>query len=162
MRKNVKLLIAGVLMTVSVCTAQGYAFAAAAPDFSLEEATQGMVVSLNTYQSKQPVLLLFWTTWCPFCQKALRQLNDLYPQLHEKGMEVMAINVGEGSHKVAAAIERYGLRFPVLLDGSQTVSRNYELFGVPTYVLIDRDGNIVFKVNSFPGKQLNDFLGTGS
>jgi peroxiredoxin len=134
------------------------ALAAPAPDFSLEDAVGGSFVSLNSYKGKQPVLILFWTTWCPFCQRALKTLNQRYPELKEKDIEVLAINVGESSAKAAGAARQHDLQFPVLLDETQNTVRSYDLLGVPTYVLVDKNGEVVSKTNAFPEKKLNDFL----
>lgn len=126
-----------------------------APDFKLQDLGQ-KVFSLSSYRNKQPVFLFFWTTWCPFCRRGLRDLNDSYPELAQKGWEVLAIDTGEPAEKVKRFADSYSLKFNVLLDQDLTVANAYDVLGVPTYVLIDKGGLIVFKDNYFPAAKLGE------
>ena len=120
-----------------------------APDFTLIDVHDD-TITLSSYKGKQPVILFFWTTWCPFCQKELRVLNDRYGGLVREGFEVLAIDVGEDPDKVTNFVTSYYLAYRVLLDKDTMASLKYSLVGVPTYVIVDKDGNIVFKDNFFP------------
>jgi peroxiredoxin len=120
-----------------------------APDFKLLDLNNN-TITLSAYRDKQPVLLFFWTTWCPFCRKELKTLNDRYPQLVKEGWELLSIDVGEPAYKVDNAIKRYSLNFKVLLDKDTTVAGSYNILGVPTYVIINKKGHVVFKDHYFP------------
>lgn len=123
-----------------------------APDFSLLD-TRHDEITLSDYKDKHPVLLFFWTTWCPFCQKEIRILNDQYGGLIKDGFEVFAVNVGERSSTVENFASSYYLSFRVLLDREGVVAAKYAILGVPTYVLIDKHGSIIFKDNYFPQQE---------
>ncbi|MCX5703901.1 MAG: TlpA disulfide reductase family protein [Candidatus Omnitrophica bacterium] len=120
-----------------------------AQDFILKDLNQNTVI-LSSYKNKQPVLLFFWTTWCPYCRGELKVLNGIYPELTKEGWEVFAIDVDEPAYRVESFLESYGLIFKVLLDKDAAVMESYGLFGVPTYVLVDKEGYIVFKDHYFP------------
>lgn len=120
-----------------------------AADFTLPDLNQRNI-SLSNYKDKNTVAILFWTTWCPYCLRALQDLNNLYPNLRKDGWEVLAINVGETQQKVANFIKRYNITFPVLLDEGGEAADSYGLLGVPTYFLVDKKGTIRFKQNYFP------------
>lgn len=122
---------------------------ALAPAFELEDIQKNRI-SLTDYKDKQPVLLFFWTTWCPFCRKELLALNEGYSQLRKDGVAVVAINVGESAQKVSSYIKKNPLMFGIFLDKDTETANSYGIFGVPTYILIDKKGQIVFKGNSFP------------
>ena len=47
-----------------------------APEFSLE-GLRGRKVNLKDLCGK-PILLQFWTTWCPSCLKDIPKVNELY------------------------------------------------------------------------------------
>ncbi|MCG8430951.1 MAG: TlpA family protein disulfide reductase [Candidatus Omnitrophica bacterium] len=127
-------------------------------DFNLPDVDQVTFYSLSSYRGKQPVLLLFWTTWCHFCQNALKSLTMMYPELQEQGVEVLAINVGESPRKAAHAVRYYKLPFTVLLDRDSRAVRDYNLLGVPTYILLDKEGRIVFQENYLPKRRLRKIL----
>ncbi len=129
-----------------------------APDFTLYDIYQD-AYTISNYKDKQPVLLLFWTTWCPFCRKELKVLNGMYSGLAEDGVEVLSVNVGETPNSVQDFVQAYNLVYRVLLDRDNRVAGLYELIGVPTYVLIDKQGEIVFKDNYLPATEYKDLLG---
>ncbi len=127
-----------------------------AVDFTLED-LQGNKISLTSYKDKQPVVLFFWTTWCPFCRQELKSLSQRYPELVKEGWELLAINVGEPAQKVDNFIKNYGgLSFKVLLDKNMDVADAYNLLGVPTYILINKKGDIVFHDPSFPKEKYKE------
>jgi peroxiredoxin len=120
-----------------------------APDFKLKD-LYGTEYALNTYREKQPLVLFFWTTWCPYCRRELAQLNNRYLELVNHGFELFAIDIGENLEKVDQAAKNYSLAFKILLDKDTAVSQSYEVLGVPTYVLIDKKGRIVSTDHTFP------------
>jgi peroxiredoxin len=129
-----------------------------APEFTLQDIYQDEF-SLKSYREKaQPVLLFFWTTWCPYCQKELRVLNSRAAMLDQDGLMVMAVNVGEDPSKVETFIKNIYPSYKVLLDKDTEVSRAYSIMGVPTYVLIDKKGYIVFQDNFFPLKEYKELI----
>lgn len=128
-----------------------------APDFSLQDLSQN-TFNLSSYKDRQPVILFFWTTWCPFCRKELKALKELYPQLQKEGLELFSIAVGEPNYKVENFAESYALNFKVLIDRDTNVAEAYDILGVPTYVLIDKKGRIVFRTNYFPKEKYKELI----
>lgn len=128
-----------------------------AMDFKLQDLNQD-TFSLSSYKDKQPVILFFWTTWCPFCQIELNRLKDMYPQLQKEGWELFAVNVGESASKVDNFVKNYALNFKVLLDKDMAVAYSYGILGVPTYFLVDKNGYIVFKEHYFPRERYKELV----
>jgi peroxiredoxin len=120
-----------------------------APDFDLQDIFFDEY-KLSNYKGKQPVILFFWATWCPYCKQELLMVHNRYPKLVKDGVEVFAVNVGEEIEKVSAFIRNLNLGLKVLADTDSSVSTSYRVIGVPTFVLVDTDGNILFQDNSFP------------
>lgn len=127
-----------------------------APQFSLLD-LKGNEINLSDFKDK-PVILFFWTTWCPFCRKELKVLKDIHPDLLKEGWELLVINVGESTYKVDNFLKNYALTFKVLLDQGTAVARAYDILGVPTYILIDQKGEIVFKGHYFPEDSYKDLI----
>lgn len=120
-----------------------------APDFTLKDTRQGSV-TLSSYKNKSAVLLFFWATWCPFCREELKTLNSRYADLVKDNVEVLGIDIGESQYRVEKFIRNYALLFRMLLDKDNSVAYSYNIVGVPTLVLIDKKGKIVFQGHSFP------------
>lgn len=128
-----------------------------AQDFTLSDIQQN-TITLSSYRGKQPVILFFWTTWCPFCRRELKELNSRYLTLVKEGWEVLAIDVGEPLNKVVNFIKGYELGFKVLLDKDTTVAYDYDILGVPTYIIVDKAGNVVFVDHYFPYTEYKNLI----
>jgi len=113
--------------------------------------------SLSKFRGK-PVILFFWTTWCPFCREELKQLNLMHRELSESGVEVLAINVEERAEKVQRFMQRYSFSWKVLLDKDATVAGDYGILGVPTYILIDKEGRLVSYSYYFPKENYKNLI----
>lgn len=119
-------------------------------DFTLQ-GLDGRPVSLSQFLGKKPVLLVFWATWCPECKAAVPKINALHGgQVGEK-MQILALDFRETREKVAAAVKSRDIRYPVLLDERGQVARAFRVVGIPTYVLIGRNGKAVYRGNVLPG-----------
>jgi len=91
---------------------------------------------------KKPLLMIFSTTWCPACNSLLPEFKKLYQRYTPRGVEVVGINLGETAQKVSAWTLKNGIPYRILIDGRQSVGNAYNIMGVPTLVLIDRQGKV--------------------
>lgn len=110
-----------------------------APDFRLSDLA-GRPVSLSSFHGKRAVLLDFWATWCAPCRAAMPGLQDLADRYRDHGLEVVTIDQRESLDHVRLFIERKKYSFQVLLDLDGAVGDQYGVQGIPTSVLIDRNG----------------------
>ncbi|MDD5347444.1 MAG: TlpA disulfide reductase family protein [Candidatus Omnitrophica bacterium] len=120
-----------------------------APDFKTADLEQN-TIRLSGFRDKKPVVLFFWTTWCPYCLRDLKKMNTDITTYRQEGIEVMAINVGEAASKAARLVKNYSLTYPVFLDEDSAIADLYDVMGVPAYVLIDKKGVIRSTANRFP------------
>jgi tetratricopeptide (TPR) repeat protein/peroxiredoxin len=113
-----------------------------APDFSLPDLS-GQIQTLSGLRGR-PVLLHFWTASSP---------GRLYATRAVQGLQVLAVNIGDGLESLRAMAREREFSFPVLL-GSDDVAAVYNLvfrylfdrhrdLGFPTSFLIDENGDIV-------------------
>jgi cytochrome c biogenesis protein CcmG, thiol:disulfide interchange protein DsbE len=127
-------------------------------DFKLQDLS-GKTHQLSAYWKKQPVLLFFWTTWCPFCLKELQVLNSRdYAALVKDGVTLLSINAGERRQSVERLVRNYSIVFTVLLDEDSAVTDDYRVVGVPTFVLIDKKGSIRYQGNGYPRDEIQQVI----
>jgi peroxiredoxin len=126
-------------------------------DFTLKDINSNEI-SMASYRAKKPVLLIFWASWCPYCLKGLRDLNQKYPELKRSGIEVLAINAGESLDKAARVVSNYGLQFKVLLDPAEETVEYFQVVGIPLYVLVNKQGKVIFRDNSYPAGEINKII----
>jgi len=116
-----------------------------APDFTLED-MDGKKFSLKDYRGKV-VLLNFWATWCPPCRREIPSMERIYEHFKDKDFVVLALNQMEDIDPVFIYLGGLEVSptFPVLFDKDSSVSRAYEVLGLPTTYLIDKNGTIRFR-----------------
>lgn len=90
------------------------------------------------------VVIFFWSGVC--CGETVRQLQPLYGRSREKGLEIVAVNVGESREAVARYAADNGLTFTVALDEHVMSSWLYSIKGVPTVFILDRGGIVREKI----------------
>ncbi|MBM3249145.1 MAG: TlpA family protein disulfide reductase [Candidatus Omnitrophica bacterium] len=121
-----------------------------APDFTLYDVA-GDKVTLSDFKDKNSVLLFFWFARCPFCIRDIDSLNKDYPEIKKDDLKFLSINIGDSAETVKRYTKDKNIAFPILLDKGSNVALKYDLIGVPTYVLIDKQGVVRLITNEFPG-----------
>lgn len=93
------------------------------------------------------VLLNVWATWCPPCRKEIPVLQALHEAHAERGLRVVGVSVDAAGEAEAVRrfVDSYGVTFDIWLDPSERVSSTFRTSGVPTTLLIDRDGRLVWR-----------------
>ena len=107
-----------------------------APLFSLPD-LDGRQRSLKRMLGKKPTLLVFSDVNCGPCQALAPDLV----QLNDNGVRVVMVSRGDAEANRQKAAE-HGLDFPVLLQRSWEVSKEYAMFATPVGYLIDEQGVI--------------------
>jgi thiol-disulfide isomerase/thioredoxin len=117
----------------------------AAPGFVLQD-MDGEPHALKDYRG-QVVMVNFWATWCPPCRREMPSMEALYRKFHPDGFSVLAINEWEDPELVFPYMGQLSVfpTFPILFDREGEVSVAYQVKGLPTTFLLDRQGRIVFR-----------------
>lgn len=113
-----------------------------APDFVMKDLSD-QKFRLSDYRGKQPVLIIFSTTWCSFCIEEIPHFKSLYATYAKQGLEIVNIDIQESREKVSRFAAKYKLPYRTLLDEEGTVSGVYNIPGVPTMILVDKNGMII-------------------
>ena len=115
------------------------AIAAPAPDFELPTKTGS--VSLQSLRG-QVVYVDFWASWCKPCRKSFPWMNALQGKYGDKGLQIVAVNVDSDPRQVTRFLEKYPADFVVAYDADGKVASQYQVKGMPSSYLIDKQGNI--------------------
>jgi peroxiredoxin len=118
-----------------------------APDFKLTNVIDGdKAVKLSDYTNK-PTLLVFWASWCPHCQREVPVLQKVFTDLKGKGMNAVGISADQARDDAKGFVKRYNVTFPNAFagndDGAKVID-SYEVQGVPTIFLLDKNRNVVW------------------
>lgn len=93
-------------------------------------------------------LLIFFTTWCPYCRNELPFVEYASQQLSD--LNVIAISREEVHSKVTEYWEDHGFTMPAYLDPDRSIFDKFAPASVPRAYMIGEDGKIVWmSVGSF-------------
>lgn len=109
-----------------------------APAFSATSIT-GHSFNLEDYRG-QPVLVYFWATWCPVCKVergTIEGLSEDYPV-------ITIASWSDDATEVQHYFDSETLRQATVNDPAATLAGRYGVSGVPSFFIIDRDGQIRF------------------
>lgn len=114
-----------------------------APDFTVEM-LDGSKVKLSSLRGKV-VLINFWATWCPPCRQEMSHLQEGVID-HFAGREVVVLPISRGEDRttVESFVKKMGYTFPVGLDKSQAIYRQYASNYIPRSVVVGKDGKVVY------------------
>jgi len=112
------------------------------PVFSLPSIDEGQ---WNTESlAGKPWVVNFWATWCPPCIEEIPSMNAGWAVLSEQGIGMLAINAGEGEEAVREFLDKIPIDFPTLLGDADSLS-NWSVIGLPTTIVINVDGKVVYE-----------------
>jgi peroxiredoxin len=141
-------LVLTLVLLIAGCSSSAPRVGKMAPDFRLPN-IEGQAISLSDFQGK-PVFLNFWATWCGPCRYEMPLIQAMFKESSDTGLVILAVDVGEDPSRVKDYLQSGNFSFPVLLDTNQNVALEYNVRGLPTTFLIDKDGIIQeVKVGAF-------------
>ena len=88
------------------------------------------------------ILLNFWATWCAPCKEEMPSLDNLQSNKNLNNLKIFPINIGKDNLKKALEffedLEITNLN--IYFDNPSTLAKTFSLRGVPTSILINKDG----------------------
>ncbi|MDC0030362.1 TlpA family protein disulfide reductase [Candidatus Pelagibacter sp.] len=88
------------------------------------------------------LLLNFWATWCAPCKEEMPSLDRLQVNQNLSNLKIFAINISqESKKKVDIFFKDLNIKnFEPYFDSPTTLAKTFSLRGVPTSILIDKNG----------------------
>lgn len=108
-------------------------------DFTLP-VVGGTATSFAQFRGTDKAIIFFWATWCPHCRRELGNLAQKKEELAQKGIKIALVDIGEDEAAVKQYLQKNKVDFTVFLDQETAVAESYNVAGVPTFYLIDKQG----------------------
>ena len=98
-------------------------------------------IDLSNYKGKL-LILNFWATWCVPCREEMPSLDLLQSDLRLNNLKIFPINIGqEDLLKSVNFFKELSIRnLDIYYDPAVTLAKKFSLRGLPTTILIDREG----------------------
>ncbi len=113
----------------------------------------GDSISLDSFKGKY-VLLDFWSSNCGPCLMENPLLLKKYNQYKSEGFEIMGYCLDKNKESWKKTIEKYNINWTTVSDLKGTkgdIPLTYDLYMMPTYFMIDREGFIIAKLQGRRG-----------
>ena len=123
-----------------------------APDFNLPDVVSGQTISLETFEDKKALLIMFICRHCPFVKHVQDELARIGRDYAGTDAGIVAISSNdadafpddapEGLREMA---EELGFTFPYCYDESQETARAYSAACTPDFFLFDRERRLAYR-----------------
>lgn len=111
-----------------------------APEFSCVD-LKGDSVSLKDFRGKY-VLIDFWSSGCRPCREELPYLIDLQ-KTSSSNIEILSISLESNIQDWKNAVQQHQTNGIHLFAGGEDLRTKYQIMGIPSFVLIDKEGKIL-------------------
>lgn len=123
-----------------------------APEFSLPTPAGQKKTLAEIGKGKKATLINFWFLNCPPCRREFPYFEKLYKELKTKGLEIVAIDMGDSPAPVADYVRKEGLTFQVLMGGKdddKSVFKIYQVATYPTTYILNSEGKLAYRTTAF-------------
>ena len=123
-----------------------------APAFSLPDATSGDSVSIDDFDDKTGLLVMFICNHCPYVKHIKEELARFSRDYADSDLGIVAISSNDvdayptdSPEHMKAEAEHFGYEFPYLFDEDQSVATAYSAMCTPDFFLFDGDRELVYR-----------------
>lgn len=138
--------LAGIAFLLTLPAASGAQPGTPAPEFNLPGKAGN--VRLSDYKGKV-VYLDFWASWCGPCKQSFPWMNDMQAKYAGQGLKVVAVNLDANTADGQRFLESVPANFDIAFDPKGTLGKLYAVKGMPSSLLIDRDGKVIVQHAGF-------------
>lgn len=100
-------------------------------------------------QKGNVVYLDFWASWCGPCRKSFPWMNTIHKQYQQQGFSVISINLDANRALAEKFLIESPANFTVIYDPKGKIAKHFKIQGMPSSMIIGRDGKIKFRHTGF-------------
>jgi thiol-disulfide isomerase/thioredoxin len=120
------------------------------PEFSIKD-IDNRYQTFDDLKGEKITIFDFWATWCKPCLKAIPELNKIYSEYRENGVEIVGVNCDgpRSTAKVNPMVKSLNIQYPVLLDINSELMNELNLANFPTLIAVNDAGKVVYVHEGF-------------
>jgi len=114
-----------------------------APDFSFTS-EDGQLISNAALRGKV-ILIDFWATWCPPCRESVPMMRELRQKYADKDVRIVGVSGDHDPEVCQKFVAANRMNWTEFIDLSEKIYEAFGINGIPTFIVVDRDGVIRFR-----------------
>ena len=120
----------------------------------------GEYAQLSDFNTDGPVIINFWTTWWPFCERQLAYLDQLNTNFSNTGLKVLNVNMNNSKilNLVKPYVSKRKYKFDVSIDPQNKLAEKLSVEGIPTIFFADKNGTIIYRSSGYADGYENEYL----
>ena len=103
------------------------------------------------------IYLDFWASWCGPCRKSFPWMNKIQAKYQQKGFSVISINLDADKMLAEKFLRETPANFAVIYDPKGKIAKHFKVQGMPSSMLIGRDGKIKSRHTGFFTNKIPDY-----
>jgi len=111
---------------------------------------------ISQYRGKV-VYLDFWASWCVPCRKSFPWLNQQQQKYSAEDFVIIAVNLDKKRSLAEVFMEENPASFKIIYDPKGKLAKKYQIKGMPSSVIFDRNGKAAFAHTGFFVKKKNEY-----
>ncbi|MHA1667608.1 MAG: redoxin family protein [Candidatus Heimdallarchaeaceae archaeon] len=125
-----------------------------ATDFLVKDVDSGITYTLSEFQGKVVILDLF-ATWCPPCKVSIPYLREVYAKYSQDVLQIISVDTdsSETQNAVSQFRKNESMDWIVSLDSEGFITIVYGTGSIPTFYIIDKQGNIQWSDSGFSNEE---------
>lgn len=143
--------ISVLVLAAGLAASQARALEAGTPAPDLELPGQVQTVKLSEYLGKV-VYLDFWASWCGPCRQSFPWMNTMQEKYQGRDFQVIGVNLDARHADAEKFLSQVPAKFMVAFDSKADTARLFGVKGMPTSLLIGRDGKVIYQHAGFNGE----------
>jgi cytochrome c biogenesis protein CcmG, thiol:disulfide interchange protein DsbE len=89
------------------------------------------------------VVVDFWASWCKPCRQSIPWLNGLRDRYGPRGLVIIGVNVDAERADANRFLREVPIAFEVVYDPAGVIARKFDVQGMPSSFVFDRNGALV-------------------
>lgn len=129
---------------------------APAPDLNLP----GLKEAVDLAKMKGKVVYVdFWASWCGPCKQSFPWMNDMQAKYQGQGLEIVGVNLDAKRDDADKFLAQTPAQFAIAFDAKADSAKRFGVKGMPTSVLIGRDGKVLAVHSGFKEEERKELEG---
>lgn len=104
-------------------------------------------------ESQIPVIIDFWASWCGPCRKSFPWMNAIQEKYSSQGFVVVSVNLDANKPLATQFLKETPASFDVIYDPKGSIAKKLAIKGMPSSMIIGRDGQIKSSHTGFNNKK---------